>query len=162
MGKVSDDYGLKTLAPIQFAKDETIEIPDKVKTKITAKTGYIELGDNTSGGKTIEKNAELSFTIKYRSGLTDKTKPSKVTLGDKNFTDKCTVKDATTLACTIPKDTLSTEGTFDVIITNACAEVEETGIKITVGGSSPSPTPASSSIAAFSKITLLIAGLLFL
>ena len=151
---------LKELTKETFAENEVITIPDTVKTKLTAKAGYIELGDNTSGGKTIEKNAELSFTIKYKSGLVEDTKPSKVVLGDKDITKNCSVTDGTTLTCKIEKDVLSTEGTFDVKVTNACAEVEKTGIQIKVGGETPSPS--SSTITVFSKIILLIAGLLLL
>lgn len=157
-GKVEDNYGLKELTTATFATTETITIPNTITTKITNKANFIELGDNTSGGKTIEKNAEVTFTIKYKSGLATETKPSKVVLGESNITDKCTVTDATTLTCTIAKDTLATEGTFDVKVTNACGVDENTGIQIKVGGT----TPSSSSFAVFSKITFVIAGFLVL
>lgn len=157
-GLVSEGYKLQAISNTPIGSGETLTI-GTIATAIGTKDTYAALGDNSSSGKTIEKNAAVSFTIKFASGLTNTTKPKKVMLGTTDFTNKCTVTDTTTLTCSIEKDVLTTEATLQVKITNNCDEEENPGFSIKVGAGD---TPSSSIFITNSKIILLIASLFFL
>ena len=155
-GLVSEGYKLQAITNTPLSGTDTLTI-GSISTTIGTSATYAALGDNTESGKTIEKNAAVTFTIKFASGLSATTKPKKVMLGTNDVTDKCSVTDGTTLTCTIAKDVLTTEATLAVKITNNCDEEEDTGFSIKVGGGSE----GSSAFITNSKIALLLSTLFF-